>query len=460
MQEDDVASQPDGVVFDGARFRVRLRTIVQPIGGVNRYEIVETPAAAAIVPILEREDGERMVVLVEQERPAIARRTLEIPAGLLDAREMPEQTAARELEEETRYTAARLRHLTDLFTSPGISNEVLHLYLATDLSRVGAGEPGPADPTEILGVRVLPLREAVMLAARGEIRDAKTVVGLLQANTLLSQGSAQNSQTSRPGGDTAMPFDPTSIPQSITGAATGAGEGAAAKPDPGALTLESILTQEFGYANVTAYQAMEDRARIFGLYLTLVGILAAALGGVSQLGTAFDRQFLLPIAASLLLLSGALGRVFFTKLIRVRQAWRSSALAMGVIKEYYIKRLAPSVPDIDEAFFWRLKGLPKGEKRGTLTYMVCYTTAFISSLSAAVGVLLGGVFITNRGWIQGSIPGVAPSALDLALYAAFGVAAILVLLITQWRYTRAYNAALSEKTEAQVIESAAEQLGG
>src|SRR5579863_257226 len=126
MSESAGTTLPDGVVFNGRRFKVRLQTLAKPLGGVSQYEIVETRAAAAVVPIVRQGAGnEPHVVLVEQERPAVGTRTLEIPAGIIDPRkatpgelETPDMTAVRELREETGYATAPegLRHLSTIYT--------------------------------------------------------------------------------------------------------------------------------------------------------------------------------------------------------------------------------------------------------------------------------------------------------------------------------------------------------
>jgi ADP-ribose pyrophosphatase len=452
--EHDPAENAAGnlIAFDGQRFKVRIQTVPHPLGGVRRFEIVDTPAAAAVVPVLAGEGaGEPRVVLVEQERPALGRRTLEIPAGVVVPAEQdqPQQTALRELEEETGYTAQAAQLLTSISPSPGISTEIIHIYLATDLAPASQ-TPGPMDPTEIAMVRTLPLGEALRMVMRGEIQDAKTVVGLLLAYGALAAATRRQDQTPDAGGEIAMPVDPTAIPfvPIETRAASG--------DNPAALSLEAIASQEFSYANVTAYQAMEDRARFFGLYLTLVGVLAAALGAVSQLGGGFDNNYLLPIAIFLLLLAGGLGAVFFTMLIRLRQAWRNSALAMHRIKEYYIEHLRPAVPDIDKAFFWRLETLPKGEKRGSGTYLVCYTTALIGSLCFAAAVFLLGVEAIIRGW-GGQVAtnlslGQTSSWIDPATIGVFSLLALIVFLVSLRKHVRYYNKQLSDRTEAQAIQ--------
>ncbi|HEV7129928.1 MAG TPA: NUDIX hydrolase, partial [Ktedonobacterales bacterium] len=447
----------DGIVFDGRRFKVRLETLVRSVGGVSQFEIVETRAAAAIIPVISRgTDAEPHVMLVRQERPAVGERTLEIPAGIIEVSvpgtgelESPEETAVRELREETGFEASgnTVRHLASIYTTPGICDEVIHIYLV-DGRATPAQSLRPLDTTEIEGVVTLPLHEAVALIGRGEIRDAKSIIGLLLTRDALTASAPQPNTAGRSGGDMPAPTDATAFPfSSPTGTVEPATPKVVGTDAAGALSLENILTQEFGYANVTAYQAMEDRARVFGLYLTLVGVLAAALGAVSQLGGSFEKQYLLPLGACLLLLAGVLGTVFFRQLVKVRQAWRSSALAMARIKEYYIERLKQQVPDIEKAFLWRLETLPKGEKRGTITHLICFTTAVIGSLCTATAVLILGVYLTTQGWISDVLGrlGASPDrhTLDVLSYGAALLLGLLVFLVSLNRHTAYYDKLLS-----------------
>jgi ADP-ribose pyrophosphatase len=458
MSDGGAGERPDGIAFDGRRFKVRLQTVARAHGGPLQYEIVEAPPAAAIVPAMWHDTegadgggGEWMVLLVEQERPAASMRSVEVPAGLVDSGESPEEAAVRELREETGYEAGKLQLLTSVYPTPGISNELIHIYLTTDITRQSEG---PEDQVEIARVLTVPLRETVGMVARGAITDAKTAVGLLLARDALagSGGTSERGQGTggAGGGGGSVPVDPTNMPF----IASEGGKSASGAEPPGALSLESILSQEFNYANVTAYQAMEDRARIFNLYLTLVGVLAAAVGAVSQFGGEL-KSLLLPVAACLFLLAGILGNVFFANLIRVRKAWRGSALAMNRIKEYYIEHLRPSVPDIDRAFFWRLHSLPKGEGTQTITYLVCYTTAVLGNLCTSVAVLLAGIYAGNQGWIGALASalgiGPVPRWADAGLYAASALLAAAIFLILMRRSTRIYERELSEKPEAKEI---------
>ena len=140
--------------------------------------------AAAVVPVFE--DG--TTLLVRQHRVAVDRMTLEIPAGKLDSvGEDPLDCAVRELREETGLHAERMTLLTSLLTTPGFCTEKIAIYLAQGLSQ---GETHP-DEDEFLGLVRLPLSEAVAMVMRGELRDGKTICGLLMANEHLRAGQEQ-----------------------------------------------------------------------------------------------------------------------------------------------------------------------------------------------------------------------------------------------------------------------------
>jgi len=162
------------VVFEGLRFDVHVDQVIEPhADSPARRDWVSHPGAAAVVPVLE--DGR--VVLVRQYRYASGGFLWELPAGVLDHGEEPEACASRELEEEAGWRAGRIERIATLHTSPGFSNEVIQLYLATDLS---AGKANP-DPGEHLEVGIFEFEEALALIERGEITDSKTVSGLLLA---------------------------------------------------------------------------------------------------------------------------------------------------------------------------------------------------------------------------------------------------------------------------------------
>lgn len=160
-----------------------------------------------------------------------------------------------------------------------------------------------------------------------------------------------------------------------------------AEPRDASLHLESMLLEEFNYASVTAYQAQEDRARMFNLYLLLIGVLGSGLAAVYQLGGGL-KAFAGELSVALLVVAGLMGIAFFVKLIRLRQAWRDSMLAMTLIKEYYIREFRDVAPHGVQAFYWRLKTLPTGEKRGSTTFVVCATVATLGNACFAGAALV------------------------------------------------------------------------
>ncbi len=216
------------------------------------------------------------------------------------------------------------------------------------------------------------------------------------------------------------------------------------------LSLENMLLEEFNYAGVTAYQAMEDRARMFNLYLLLVGVLASGLGAVFQLGSSV-HQYLLPVAVLLLLLTGALGYVFFLKLIRLRQAHRDSLIAMGKIKTFYIDQFRAQLPKIDNAFHWRLETIPAGEKFGNVTFLVCYTTAVLGCLCFALATFL--LFPATLGQV---VDPLAPQLSGIFPYVAAALVWGLLLLLHIRIYRGAFDKSRNTAQLAAEVKETAE----
>jgi ADP-ribose pyrophosphatase len=134
------------------------------------------------------DDGVPTVVFVRQYRGPLDQYVLEVPAGMRDVLdEPPELTAQRELIEEAGLSAGHLEHLTAYLTSAGMMDSELHIYLATDLSPVERDLHGPEE-THMEVLRI-PLAEAVEMVVRGEIKDAKTVIGLLLVERRLRDGT-------------------------------------------------------------------------------------------------------------------------------------------------------------------------------------------------------------------------------------------------------------------------------
>jgi ADP-ribose pyrophosphatase len=168
---------------DGVLLKVYRDTVVLTDGRESVREWVRHPGAAAVVPVFD--DGS--TVLVRQFRYPPQREFLEVPAGKLDVEgEDPEEVAQRELGEEIGYAAARLTRLGVTYPCIGYSDEVIHLFLAEGLSPKAGG----ADHEELLVPVRMPLSEAVAMARRGEILDAKSALILLLAQVHLESRDA------------------------------------------------------------------------------------------------------------------------------------------------------------------------------------------------------------------------------------------------------------------------------
>lgn len=175
LRETTIASEE---VFSGRLVKLRVDTVRLPDGKQATREIVVHRGAVAAVPLL---DGDR-VVMVRQFRQAAGEVLLEIPAGTLDPGEDPCACVARELTEEIGYASNRLTLMFRSYLAPGYSSEMLHTYLAEDLVRSRAD----SDADEFLEVVEIPLADAVGGIVSGEIKDAKSICGILMAQRFLA----------------------------------------------------------------------------------------------------------------------------------------------------------------------------------------------------------------------------------------------------------------------------------
>ncbi len=163
--------------FYGRVVTVRNETVELADGSTLEFDVVEHPGGAAIVAL----DRDNRVCLLDQHRHVMGRRLCEIPAGRLEPDEEPLVTARRELTEEAGLEAARWHSLGAIVSSPGVFTEVVHLFLAQELTATNAR----AEPGEIFELRWLPLATAAQHALCGTIEDAKSVIGLLRAASQL-----------------------------------------------------------------------------------------------------------------------------------------------------------------------------------------------------------------------------------------------------------------------------------
>ncbi len=162
---------PPELLFQGRRFGVQRVVQVTPDGAEHRREVVRHPDAVAVLPLLA--DGR--VCFVENYRVAVEQTLIELPAGVVEPGEDPAVTAERELAEETGFRARRIELLGTFYTSPGILDERMYLYLATSLER-GPARPEPGEDVQPL---LATWSEALDMARDGRIQDAKTLAGLL-----------------------------------------------------------------------------------------------------------------------------------------------------------------------------------------------------------------------------------------------------------------------------------------
>ena len=157
-------------IYSGKVITLNIDTVTLPNGVTIDLEVVRHPGAAAVVPL--KENG--TVVLIKQFRHAAGGFIYEIPAGKLHSGEDPKDCAARELEEEIGYQAGKLDLLSSIFTAPGFTDEVIHVYKATGLTK-GRQQ---LDRDEVLEIVEVSLQKAIEMIDKGTIRDAKTMVGL------------------------------------------------------------------------------------------------------------------------------------------------------------------------------------------------------------------------------------------------------------------------------------------
>ncbi len=174
----------DTDVHQGYVWKVVRAQFEAPDGEVFERDIVRSPGAVAVVPLVFDAEGLPSVVLLSQYRPPYERNVIEIPAGMRDVPgEPPMETGRRELVEEAGLAAGELELLVELFPSPGMTDSVCSIFLATGCTPVDHDRHGPEE--QAMELLHLPLEDALDMIDRGEITDAKSVAGLLATDRRL-----------------------------------------------------------------------------------------------------------------------------------------------------------------------------------------------------------------------------------------------------------------------------------
>ena len=171
--------------YSGRLLRVAIDTIRNPAGQTVELEMVRHPGAAAIVPFVSGLDGEDPhILLLRQYRYAADGVIWEIPAGVLEPGEEPQECARRELKEETGATAEEIRFLSTVYTTPRFTDEQIHLFLASGLTVADQD----LESDELIEVTSRPVSTVLEMIRDGEIVDSKTIVAVLYvAGFVLSQ---------------------------------------------------------------------------------------------------------------------------------------------------------------------------------------------------------------------------------------------------------------------------------
>jgi ADP-ribose pyrophosphatase len=163
-------------IYTGRVVQLDVDTVRYPDGSTGEMEMLRHPGAAAVLPFASDPRGaDPTVLLIRQYRYATGGSLFEIPAGRLDPGEEPDHCARRELQEEVGVTAGRLERLTTIWTTPGFTDERIHLFWAADL----AAGAHAREPDEFIEVVPKPLSEVLGMVRNGEICDGKTVVAIL-----------------------------------------------------------------------------------------------------------------------------------------------------------------------------------------------------------------------------------------------------------------------------------------
>jgi ADP-ribose pyrophosphatase len=167
------------IVYKGKALKLMLNKVLLPTGRRTSREVIEHPGSVGVAPLFD--DGK--ILLINQFRFSARKLLWEIPAGTLESGETPESCARRELEEETGYKANRLQPLFKCYLAPGYSTELMHFFIAIGLKRTIQS----LREDEIISIRPISVKKAILMIEQGEIMDAKTICALsyLRASRLI-----------------------------------------------------------------------------------------------------------------------------------------------------------------------------------------------------------------------------------------------------------------------------------
>lgn len=168
------------VIYEGPIFGVRRDEVLEPGGLLTTREVITHPGSVVVLPVLD--DGR--IVMIRQYRHATRQSLWELVAGRMDPGETPKKAAARELMEETGYRAKRFKVFLDVFPTPGFLEERMFILLAEGLT---IGEAHPEEDEKIIS-RAFSVKELKRWLLRGNLRDAKSIAGILYYLTFLRQG--------------------------------------------------------------------------------------------------------------------------------------------------------------------------------------------------------------------------------------------------------------------------------
>ncbi|MDR5658172.1 NUDIX hydrolase [Serpentinicella sp. ANB-PHB4] len=166
-------------IYDGKIINLKVETVELADKKYSKREVVEHKGAAGVLPITY--DGN--IILVKQYRKPIERSILEIPAGRIELKEDPQSAALRELKEETGYTSSNVKKMLSFYSSPGFTNEEIHIYLALNLES-GLASPDDGENLEIVKMDI---NHALSAILNGEIKDSKTVMSILYYSRMIEE---------------------------------------------------------------------------------------------------------------------------------------------------------------------------------------------------------------------------------------------------------------------------------